>query len=119
MAALVRSPRTAHSLRLLFLTCSPPGKDTSWVGNAHPHLPAALEEGDSVMILLLLRERDLSPEARDAGWERSALVATPASSANKQDHGRPAFPNCLPRAPRAKPHTGHLNALPLAQLILG
>lgn len=46
MAALVRSPRTAHSLRLLFLTCSPPGKDTSWVGNAHPHLPAGLEEGD-------------------------------------------------------------------------
>lgn len=74
MSALVRSPRTAHSLRLLFLTCSPPGKDTSWVGNAHPHLPAALEEGDSVMILLPLRERDLSPEARDAGWERSALL---------------------------------------------
>lgn len=116
MAALVRSPRTAHSLRLLFLTCSPPGKDTSWVGNAHPHLPAALEEGDSVMILLPLRERDLSPEARDAGWERSALLIgkqtgprapripkLPAAGAPRQaSHRAPSRPPSGPARPPGK-----------------
>lgn len=46
-------------------------------------VPAALEEGDSCpcsrvsMSLLLLRERDLSSEARDAGCQCSALVTTP------------------------------------------
>lgn len=67
MAAFVRSRgRRVHSARRVLLALP-------WAGRRRPHRPSRSGEGDVgpcsrvSVVLLSLRERDLSPEAREAG----------------------------------------------------